>query len=98
MSGQKGSGMKFTRLTAVLLSAVLLSSCTILDKLGFDTYDYMSESVFGTHEEDGETAQLLEEVLRILVTDSPELTTFEYMGDAIKAYRDAVLAFMLETG
>lgn len=90
--------MRISRLTAALLCLLLLTSCTILDKLGFDTYDYMSENVLRTHEAEGETAVMLEDVLNILVTDSPELIPFEYMGDAIKAYRDAVLDYMLETG
>ena len=90
--------MRFIRPTAVLLSLLMLSSCTILDKLGFDTYDYMSETVTQTHEAEGETALMLSDVLNILVTDSPELVKFEHMGDAIKAYREAVLDYMLETG
>lgn len=90
--------MRKTRLLAVVLSAVMLTSCGILDKLGFDTYDYMSESVIGTHNPDSEAADVLEGVLEVLITDTPQLVTFENMGDAIKAYRDAVLDYMLETG
>lgn len=90
--------MKKTRLTALMLSLMLLTSCGILDKLGFDTYDYMSESVTMTHKSDSEIAGVLEDVLNVLITDSPGLVTFESMGDAIKAYRDAVLDHMLETG
>jgi len=90
--------MRKTRLLAGVLCVFLLTSCGILDKLGFDTYDYMSESVTATHKPDSETAGMLRDVLEILITDSPELTTFESMSDAIKAYRDAVLDYMLETG
>lgn len=90
--------MKKTRLIALTLSLVLLTSCGILDKLGFDTYDYMSESVTVTHNPDSEIAAVLAGVLDVLITDSPELVTFTNMGDAIKAYRDAVLDYMLETG
>jgi len=90
--------MKRKRLIALFLSLMLLTSCGILDKLGFDTYDYMSESVTVTHKADSEIAEMLSEVVNILISDSPELITFENMGDAIKAYRDAVLDYMLETG
>ncbi|MBQ7932020.1 MAG: hypothetical protein IJ334_13520 [Clostridia bacterium] len=90
--------MKKTRLIALLLGLTAFTSCGILDKLGFDTYDYMSESVTTTHKSDSEIAGILEDVLTVLITDSPELVPFESMGDAIKAYRDAVLDYMLETG
>ncbi len=90
--------MRTIRLLAGILGVLILTSCGILDKLGFDTYDYMSETVTVTHNPDSEAADLLEGVLEILITDSPDLITFESMGDAIKAYRDAVLDYMLETG
>ena len=90
--------MRMQRLISLMLSLLLLTSCGILDKLGFDTYDYMSESVTVTHKTDSEIAGVLKNVLSVLITDSPELVTFESMGDAIKSYRDAVLDYMLETG
>lgn len=89
--------MRAGRFLSLILSVLLLTSCGILDKLGFDTYDYMSETVTNTHKPDSEIAGELADVLAVLITDSPELTTFENMGDAIKSYRDAVLDFMLET-
>ncbi len=67
---------------------------TLLDKLGFDTYDYSSETVHTTHDPTGELAQTLCEMLRIL---TPELVEFDSMGEAIAAYRDPVLTHMLET-
>ena len=82
-------------LTALVLLAGMLPSCGLLDKLGFDTYDYMSESVIRTHDANGETAAGIEELLMVLVTDSLVLTTFDNMGDAIPAYRDAVLEYLL---
>lgn len=86
-------------LAALLLLAVLspgtLTSCGLFDKLGFDTYDYMSETVTKTHDASGETAVMLEDLLGILITDSPVLPTFENMGTAIDAYRDAVLENLL---
>lgn len=81
-------------LAAVLLFGTL-TSCGLLDKLGFDTYDYMSESVTQTHDANSETAILLEDLLQVLVTDSPVLVTFDSMGGAIDAYRDAVLEYLL---
>ncbi len=91
--------MKLRGILAVLLTAGVclgsLTSCGLLDKLGFDTYDYMSESVTKTHDVSGETAVMLEELLQILITDSTVLTQFESMGTAIDAYRDAVLEYLL---
>ena len=86
------------RISAFLALVLLLgslTSCGLLDRLGFDTYDYMSESVIRTHDATGETAVLLEELLMVLVTDSSVLPTFERMGDAITFYRDAVLEELL---
>lgn len=87
-------------LTAVLCLG-LLCSCSgcgtlrgIVDKLGFDTYDYMSETVHTVHETDGETAAMLTSMIRIL---TPTLAQFDSMGEAISAYRDPVLTFMLES-
>ena len=82
-------------LTVLCLLAGMLPSCGLLDKLGFDTYDYMSESVTQTHDANGETAVMIEDLLMVLVTDSLILTTFDSMADAIPAYRDAVLEYLL---
>lgn len=82
---------------ALLLEVGSLTSCGLLDRLGFDTYDYMSETVTQTHDAGSDTDVLLEleNLLQILVTDSPVLTTFDNMGTAIDAYRDAVLEYLL---
>lgn len=88
---------KLERLIALLLVTLLLTSCGLLDRLGFDTYDYMSESITVTHEPSDETAVMLEELLMILVTDSPMLPTFENMSEAISYYRDAVLEYLLSS-
>ncbi len=82
-------------LTVLILLTGMLPSCGLLDKLGFDTYDYMSESVLRTHDANGETAAMIEDLLMVLVTDSQILTTFDNMADAIPAYRDAVLEYLL---
>ncbi|MBR5680219.1 MAG: hypothetical protein IKX19_06150 [Clostridia bacterium] len=76
---------------------VLLASCALLDRLGFDTYDYMSEPVLRSAPADGEEAAALEDLLGMLITDSEQLPTFERMGDAIREYRDAVLTWMLKS-
>ncbi|MBE6599342.1 MAG: hypothetical protein E7638_07875 [Ruminococcaceae bacterium] len=88
------NGFLLVLLTA---AAVMLFSCTLMDDLGFDTYDYMGEAVTATHTGDSETAALLRPILDILITDSTELPAFDNMGDAITSYRDAVLRHMLET-
>ena len=85
------------KILALFLCAMILSSCTLAQKLGFDTYDYMSEKVVQLHANDGEVADEITEILGILTTDSTHLTTFENMTDAIREYRDAVLTYMLET-
>lgn len=90
--------MKIKRGIALILCLCSLTSCQLADKLGFDTYDYMSEAVITTYENDSEKAAELEEFLQILITDSSVLKTFDNMNDAIKEYRDAVLTYMLDTG
>lgn len=90
--------MKLIKTLPIFFCLLMLTSCGLVDKLGFDTYDYMSEEITQIHEPDSDKAAELEDLLDILITDSPQLTTFESMGDAIKAYRDAVLSYMLETG
>lgn len=82
--------------TVICLGA--LTSCRLIDKLGFDTYDYMSEQVTDTHGTIGTLADELEELVGILITDSPTLDTFSDMSGAIKNYRDEVLTYMLESG
>lgn len=94
--------MKKAHILITILLLLVLTSCTladrIADKLGFDTYDYMGETVNTVHPTDGELSEDVEDILEILVTDSTILPTFDNMGDAIKAYNDAVLTHMLETG
>lgn len=90
--------MKIRRGIALFACMLSLTSCQLIDKLGFDTYDYMSENVLSTHAAESEKAAELEDFLQILITDSPYLATFDNMNDAIKLYRDAVLTYMLDTG
>lgn len=89
--------MKKTKAFAMTLCLFVLSSCGLVDKLGFDTYDYMSETVTGSYDINSETAVMLEKLLGVLVLDSPVLETFDSMSDAIRAYRDAVLNYMLQS-
>lgn len=91
-----GGRMKKRLLLLLPALCVLLTSCALLDRLGFDTYDYMSEPVLRSVPEDGEEAAQLADLLGILITDSEQLPTFEHMGDAIREYRDAVLTSMLK--
>ncbi len=85
------------RLMPMLALLGMLTSCTWLDNLGFDTYDYKGETVTITHNGDSETAQGLLPLLDILITDGVTLPVFNSTGDAISLYRDAVLRHMLET-
>lgn len=81
---------------AVCLLAACLCSCEMLQKLGFDVYDYMGETVIATYGADSEMASSLLPMLEILITDSTTLPAFDHMRDAIGLYRDAVLRHMLE--
>lgn len=82
----------------VLFCIIILTSCSLTDKLGFDTYDYMSESIVSVHDIHDETSAEIYEMLEVLVSDKTVLPTFDNMNDAIREYRDAVLMFMLESG
>ena len=87
-------------MTAVLCLSMVWALCScnavagIVDRLGFDTYDYMSETVHTTHAPDSDTAVELSKMIRIL---TPTLTEFDSMREAISAYRDTVLTYMLES-
>lgn len=81
-----------------LLLPLALCSCRLLDQLGFDTYDYMGEEIRRSLPSDGPEAVKMEDLLSMLITDSDDLPTFTYMGDAIREYRDTVLTYMLSTG
>lgn len=83
---------------AILIFTGMLTSCTLMDKLGFDTYDYMSEPVVRSYSTDSETAERLMPMLDILITDSITLDEFENMSESIDLYRDAVLRHMLQNG
>jgi len=86
------------RSISTFLLAGILSSCTLMDRLGFDTYDYMSEPVVRSYSTDSEPAGFILPMLDILITDSIHLPEFRNMGDAISLYRDAVLLYMLQNG
>jgi len=95
---QKGREKQVFNLLVWLPVLCILSGCSFgsqwLDKLGFDTYDYMSETVHTTHDTDSELADELADMIRII---SSSLVEFDSMGQAITAYRDSVLSYMLET-
>ncbi len=85
-------------IAALAVVLCILTSCApiteLVDKLGFDTYDYHSETVHTTHDPDGALADALSDMLHIL---TPTLIEFDSMSTAISAYRDTVLTYMLET-
>ena len=89
----------FLWLCFLLLANVLAAcGCTsrLLDKLGFDTYDYHSEPVIDNPAPESETGISLAAMIDILAgeTDLPEFTG---MMRAIEKYRDAILSYMLTT-
>lgn len=86
------------RLFPLLLLALVLTSCSLLDQLGFDTYDYMGEEILRSLPADGPEAVKIEDLLTMLITNTDDLPTFTRMGDAIREYRDTVLTYMLSTG
>lgn len=90
--------MKKRLLIPVVMCIFVFTSCSLADKLGFDTYDYMGEKVTGTHDINGECAEMIAGILDVLITDKTSLPTFEKMSDAINEYRDAVLLYMLKEG
>lgn len=90
--------MKKRLFIPVVMCLFVFTSCSLADKLGFDTYDYMSEKVTVTHDINGECAEMIAGILDVLITDKASLPTFEKMSDAINEYRDAVLLYMLKEG
>lgn len=80
----------------VLFCIIIVTSCSLTDKLGFDTYDYMSESIDSVHDIHDETAAEIYEMLEVLVSDKTVLPTFDNMNNAIREYRDAVLMLCLK--
>lgn len=83
---------------SVVFCIFVLTSCSLADKLGFDTYDYMGEQVVKTHDINGKCAGMINEMLDVLITDKTVLPTFDKMNEAINEYRDAVLIYMLQEG
>ena len=89
--------MKKKMIAPFLFCLLIMTSCTVVDKLGFDTYNYMSEKILKSYQTDSETAKMIGGLLDVLITDSEELEPFETMNEAVNEYRDAVLIYMLET-
>ena len=96
---------KASRRMAKVLFAVLciiwtgtLCGCGAWDaltqKLGFDTYDYMSEEVLAVYDGESPIAETLTDFLQIL---PPSLPEFDSAGQAMQLYRDDVLDYMLRT-
>ncbi len=82
----------------VLFCIIILTSCSLTDKLGFDTYDYMSESIVSVHDIHDETAEIYE-MLEVLVSDKTVLACLrQYERCHTGIQGRAVLMFMLESG
>ena len=86
----------------IVLSLVMMSSCSLGDALlsamGFDTYDYESESVLEVLSADSEEIPPLVEMIRILTVNNPYMPEFDSSSEALNRCRDAILNYMLCTG
>ena len=92
--------MKKTILSALLLAAVLLTSCRSGELgrlLGFGAPDYSGEPVIGTVDPESDAALEITEMIKMLSVDSVKLPEFTGMRDAINLCRDSLLNYMLYT-
>lgn len=79
---------------------LLLPGCAaegLMSLLGFDMHNYLGEETLAVLDVNGETAQTLAEMTRVLTVNTPQLTPFEGADEAADACRDAILNDMLET-
>lgn len=81
----------------VLANVFCVCGCAenLLYTLGFDTSDYSSEKVTGSHASDSDVGEMLSAMLYILAGDTT-MPEFSSMSQAVSEYRDAVLSYMLE--
>ena len=88
------------KLIALFLVSVMLFSLTgcgvgeFFAMLGFDTHDYVGESVIGNHESDSEVATELTEMVKILTLNTIDIPEFKGTTQAIECCRDSVLNSM----
>lgn len=88
-----------TRVFKLLLCAWLiltLSGCGLYDILGIDTHEYGDEVSISTLETDGEIAEEITDMIRIMVQNTPHLGEFDTPRVAAELYRDGILCAILE--
>ena len=88
--------MKRTVLTALLLAAVLLTSCRSGEfgkMLGFGAPDYSGEPVTGTVEPDSDAGLEITEMIKMLSVDSVKLPEFTSMKESVNLCQDAEKAY-----
>ncbi len=82
-----------------LSASLILSSCSaaesLMASLGFDTHNYSNEEITAEHDVDSDIALELADMAAMLALNTPQLQPFSKMSEALAAYRDAVLNYML---
>ncbi|NLK39013.1 MAG: hypothetical protein GX303_02025 [Clostridiales bacterium] len=99
---RKRAGLIIAAVLVILIVLMILFSSsgaydTMLQYLGFDLYDYESESVIVTHEPDSEVANELAQLFAPLLIDNVKLTEFSDTRQVSENYRDAILNFLLNS-
>lgn len=97
--------MRQVRVLSLVFSALLLSlalcSCRVLSdisgSLGFGRQDYIGEEVKGQVPLDGEVADEIRSMIKMLSIDSVKLPEFDKMKDAVTLCHDSLLNYMLYT-
>ncbi len=87
---------RFLKLLVPMFVLLLLSSCGLYDILGIDTHDYSAEESIAVLETDGDIAKEIENMILIMVQNTPHLKEFDNPSDAAELYRDGVLCSILE--
>ncbi len=86
---------------AVLLAVPVLTSCRVLDDLsnsfGNGRQEYSGEKPIGSVPLDGEIADEMRSMIKMLSIDSVKLPEFDNMKDAVTMCHDSLLNYMLYT-
>lgn len=88
--------IKTVKLLALVFLSLALCSCGLYDLLGIDTHDYGAEESIAALETDGDVAGEIEEMICIMVQNTPHLGEFDSPADAAELYRNGVLCAILE--
>ena len=87
-------GKMIWRAAVVLFFVCVLCSCSAIGGL-FGQNKYDNEAVVRILPTDGEEAETLSEMVRMLSVNSPIIPEFDGIGEAMKSCRDSVLNYML---